>query len=69
MLHTICCIFDPAFYLTDSEMLAKGVKINVQQIVEQPQVYILARSSSSIMDQSMISKPRVKDRSNLSSPI
>ena len=69
MLCTISCIFDPAFYLTDSEMLAKGVKINVQQIVEQPQVYILARSSSSIMDQSMFSKPRVEDISNLSSPI
>ena len=50
-------------------MLAKGVNISVQQIVQQLEIYNLARSSSSIMDQSMFRKPRVEDLSNLSSQI
>ena len=67
-LCTITCIYNPAFYYTTDEMLAKGIKIDVEYVVEQPEVYILA-SKSSLQEQAAFNKSRTHYLSTLSAPI
>ena len=56
LLVLITPIYDPVFYLTPEEMEQKtGVYMDVQGIVEQPEVHIVGRSSSSIAEQTMSS--------------
>ena len=50
-------------------MLAKGKKIDVEFVVEQPEVYIIARSKSSLQEQAAFNKSRTKDLNTLSAPI
>ena len=54
LLVLVSVIFDPAFYYTREEMKElKGVDIDVQAVLAQPEVHILGRSTSSIEDQKM----------------
>lgn len=56
LLVLITPIYDPVFHLTPEEMEQKtGVYMDVQGIVEQPEVHIVGRSSSSIAEQTMSS--------------
>ena len=44
MVHTL---FDPAIHLTNEEYKAKtGKTVNVQEIIEKPELYIVARCKS-----------------------
>lgn len=43
-LVLVSSIFDPAFYFTTEEMAQRGVTIDVPSVVEEPKLYILARS-------------------------
>ena len=47
MLFTITAIYDPAFYYTPSEMehMGRGC-VNVPDLVEKPEIYILGRSKA-----------------------
>ena len=47
----VSSVYDNAFYFTDEEMLAKGVNVNVQSLVERPHIYILGRCKSSEIEQ------------------
>ena len=69
LLCTATCIYDPAFFYTSAEMKQKGITINVEQIVEAPEIYILARSSSSIEDETKFNQARFDDLPNISTPI
>ena len=52
LLLTVNSVYDEALYYTNEEMKAKGKgDIDVQSIVERPQVYILGRCGSSEVDQ------------------
>ena len=51
-------MFDPAFYYTSEEVQDKGVDIDVPAVVEDPQIHILSRSSSSIDDQAQFIESR-----------
>ena len=52
LLLTVNSVYDEALYYTNEEMKAKGKgDIDVQSIVERPQVYILGRCDSSEVDQ------------------
>lgn len=51
ILVLVAAVYDPAFYYTPQEMLQKGENIDVQTFVEDPEIYILGRSSSSLHDQ------------------
>ncbi len=54
LLVLVSGIYDPAFYLTTEEMLhMTGRSIDVQTVVETPEIHILGRSSSSLCDQRM----------------
>lgn len=59
MLVLITPIYDPVFYLTPEEMEQKsGVYMDVQGIIEQPEVHIIRKSSSSIAEQTMFNECR-----------
>ena len=52
LMVLISCVYDPAFYYTPEEIMAtKGKHVDVQSIVEKPQLYILGRSASSLESQ------------------
>lgn len=51
LLVLVAAVYDPAFYFTPQEMKQKGADIDVPTTVEEPQVHILGRSSSSFEDQ------------------
>ena len=60
-LMMIACIYDTACYYTDTEFKEKfGVFVNIQTIVEEPRLYILARCPSN--DQQILySQERLND--------
>ena len=47
----MAAVYDPAFYYTPQEMQQKGYNIDVPMVVEDPELHILGRSSSSLCDQ------------------
>ena len=48
----VSVIYDPAFFYTTEEMTSfKGVRIDVPAILDEAEVHILGRSSSSLKDQ------------------
>ncbi|KAI8513933.1 hypothetical protein Bbelb_082570 [Branchiostoma belcheri] len=52
ILYLVATMYDPAIHLTDEEYHQKfNLRISVQSKVEQPQIYLIARSSSSDVDQ------------------
>ena len=52
LLLTVNSVYDEALYYTNKEMKAKGKgDIDVQSVVERPQVYVLGRCGSSEVDQ------------------
>ena len=57
-LVLVSVVYDPAFFYTNGELKSKGLNIDIQTFVEEPQVHILARSSSSVEDQQMFSECR-----------
>ena len=70
LLITVALLYDPAFYLTAEEFQMKFCKsLDVQSIVEQPEIYILGRSSSSIEHQAMFTECRKEDLLEMSSSL
>ncbi len=62
----MAAIYDPAFYYTPEEMEAKvGKKVDVQSVVEAPEIHILGRSTSSIEDQLKFNECRVQSLQDL----
>ena len=57
ILLTANAIYDPAFYYTSSELNGK----DVQDLVEKPHIYIMARCRDTIEDQLMYSETRLED--------
>ena len=51
LLVLVAAVYDPGFYFTPHEMQQKGADIDVPTVVEEPQVHIFGRSSSSLEDQ------------------
>ena len=52
ILVLVSAIYDPALYVTDEEVFRRtGMYVNVQAIVERPELHIIGRSTSSIEDQ------------------
>ncbi len=61
ILLTVNCIYDPAFYLTSAELNG----LDVQELVEKPQIYLLARCRDTIEDQLLYSETRLEDLQQL----
>ena len=61
LLVLVSCIFDEAFYYTSAEMIERGTQIDVPTKVEEPQMYLLARSGSSDAEQALYDHDRFID--------
>lgn len=51
MLYTVKVIYSEAIFYTDDEYYKKsGKKLNVQSVVEQPEIYIMAKCADTIAE-------------------
>lgn len=69
--HMLFCLrelYDPAIHLT-REDLPKASKIDIQATVEEPQLYILGSSRSTVEDQLLFVPTRQEDLIDLNNPI
>ena len=57
ILLTLNAVYDPAFYYTSQELGGK----DVQEMVEKPQIYLMARCRDTIEDQLLYSDTRLED--------
>ena len=57
ILLTVNAIYDPAFYFTSEELGGK----DVQEMVEKPQMYLMARCRDTLEDQLLYSDTRLED--------
>lgn len=70
ILLMICCIWDPAFHYTSTEMESRtGNKLDVQMLVEKPHVYILGRCADTVVDQLCYIPYRVEDLQQMKLPL
>ncbi|KAI8494605.1 hypothetical protein Bbelb_278310 [Branchiostoma belcheri] len=70
ILYLVATMYDPAIHLTDEEYHQKfNLRISVQSKVEQPQIYLIARRSSSDADQLLYAETRRDDLPSLSLPV
>ena len=53
LLVLVASIYDQAFFYTTEEMAERGVTMDVPTVVEEPHLYLLARSGSSDAEQGM----------------
>ena len=66
-LVLMSCVYDPAFYYTSDEMKAmKGIDIDVPTLVESPEIHILGRSGSSLVNQAEFNTTRKECLQDLS---
>jgi len=65
ILLMVNAIYDPAFYYTSKELGGK----DVQEMVEKPQIYLMARCRDTIEDQLLYSDTRLEDIQQLSTKI
>ena len=70
--HVLFCfrkLYDPTIHVTRQEMLEKiGNDVDVQASVEEPQLYILGQSRSTVEDQMRFVPTRQEDLRELSNP-
>ena len=57
-LVLVSTVYDPAFYLTPAELVNKVISLDILTVVEEPEIHILAQSTSSIQDQQILSECR-----------
>ena len=61
LLLTVSAIYDPTFYYTSEELHGK----NVQELVQKPYIYIMAKWRDTIEDQLLYSETRLEDLNEL----
>ena len=59
LLVLVSCMYDPAFYYTQKELESHGITLDVESVVEEPEIHILGRSKSSLRDQCMFTECRL----------
>ena len=59
-LVLVSCVYDPAFYYTQHEILERNLNINALNLIEKPEIHIIARSGSAEADQMAYSESRVE---------
>ncbi len=69
ILVLVAGIYDPAFYLTTKELADKSVNVDVQTVVEKPEMHIIARCGSSDVEKFILNEPRSECLVSLSDPI
>ena len=70
LIYTVKVIFSTKIFYTDEEMLQKfGVTINVQSVVEQPQIYIFSHCADTIAEKLSLITLRREDILKLRIPM
>ena len=70
LLLTVNFLYDTAFFLSREELKsAKGIDIDIEKVVQRPQVYILGRCSDKLVDQLCYIANRVEDLQELEDQI
>lgn len=69
LLVLVSTIYDPSFFLTQSEASELGMNFDIQSTVESPEVHIFGRSSSSLDDQALFSAARNECIKELDKPL
>ncbi|XP_019632908.1 PREDICTED: uncharacterized protein LOC109476416 isoform X2 [Branchiostoma belcheri] len=70
ILYLVATIYDPAVFLTNAEYYQKyKVKLNVQAMVERPEIYLIARCGGSDAEQLLYAETRRDDLPTLSLPV
>ena len=70
ILFAVWIVYDPAVFYTQTEVRqARNLKTNIQSIVEEPTIYIIAPSSSSPVDQLALVGDRIECLQELSQPV
>ncbi|KAI8486584.1 AP-5 complex subunit zeta-1 [Branchiostoma belcheri] len=70
IVYVVTTLYDPAIHLTDEEYYQKyNLRLSVQSAVEQPRIYIIARSKSSDAEQLLYSETRRDDLPSLAVPV
>ena len=63
-------IYDESFYYTDREIMeSTGKNINIQSIVERPEIHIIGRSGASIANQMLFNKCRQECMGQIDEPV
>ena len=66
LLFTVRLVYNKEYSYTDEEMYEqKGIKYDVQEIVESPQLYILGQSDDTLADELTYTETRVEDIINI----
>ena len=60
LIVSVSVVYNSAFYYTAEELEARGVRIDIETVVEQPELHILARSGSSDAEQSAFNSERLE---------
>lgn len=70
LLYTVKVIYSTDIFFTDEEMTSKiNKKLNVQSLVEQPEIYIVAQCNDNIVEKLSYVAERRDDASTLDTPI
>ena len=70
LIFMIACLYDPALFYTNNEYERKTKrKVDVQTIIESPEVYIVARSSSSDVEQLSYVETRLECLEEINLPL
>ena len=70
LIFMVACLYDPALFYTNEEYERKTKrKVDVQTIIESPEVYIVARSSSSDLEQLSYVETRLECLEEISLPL
>ena len=64
-MFTIKAIYSPDIYYCNAEMLEKGLDIDVQEVVESPEMYILGQAADSLAEKLSYTSARLEDINNL----
>ena len=70
LIFMVACLYDPALFYTNEEYQRKTKrKVDVQTIIDSPEVYIVARSSSSDLEQLSYVETRLECLEEISLPL
>lgn len=70
LLLTVNVMYDPAFYFTREELKLKtGKDIDIETLVQKPQVYIMGRCSDQVADQLCYMPNRINDIVEMEVPV
>ena len=69
LLMTVKTIYSNNVFYSNDEMIARGSIINVQEIVESPELYLLGKTSDKLEEKLTYTETRMEDIVDLNTPL